>query len=295
MANIKATDLDSLLQSETWAKFQIGLGYGAENIDNVYFYHRPLFSYFYYYSPRCRLTTMAVEKLQKIRPRPVFVRVEPSNDFNFFPSQELNIKKSVNVQPAKTLVLDLTFSPDELLAAMAQKTRYNIRLAEKKGVEIVGGEEYLLDFLRLIKTTSERDNFHPHPDNYYRALAKLPEIKVSAARYQGKIIAAGLFSFYKQTATYLHGASDSLNRQLMAPYLLQWRAILQARELGCKYYDFHGIDAKKWPGVTRFKVGFGGQAVDFPGAYDIIFRPLIYFVYNFFRRLWRMSRKICWK
>ncbi|MFH1671454.1 MAG: peptidoglycan bridge formation glycyltransferase FemA/FemB family protein, partial [Candidatus Portnoybacteria bacterium] len=143
------------------------------------------------------------------------------------------------------------------------------------------------DFLGLLKETAKRDGFHLHPEDYYRKMLEImgEKIKLFSAGYQGKIIAGSLVCFFDDTAAYLHGASDYNTRNLMAPYLLQWQAILKAKELGLKYYDFYGIDEKKWPGVTRFKKGFGGKKVIYPGAYDVIYSPLWYWGYNLVRRL----------
>lgn len=75
----------------------------------------------------------------------------------------------------------------------------------------------------------------------------------------------------------------------MAPYLLQWEIIKAAKGRGCRYYDFYGIDENKWPGVTRFKLGFGGEQVQFPGTYDYIFCRPLYWLYKFLRTV-RRSR-----
>src|SRR3989338_5647077 len=108
------------------------------------------------------------------------------------------------------------------------------------------------------------------------------------AKYQNKIIAVVLVNFYKpsQTATYLHGASSSEHREVMAPHLLYWRAIQEAKVRGFKSYDFWGIDEARWPGLTRFKLGFGGEQVEYPASVDIIYRPVLYGLY-YLARLFR--------
>jgi lipid II:glycine glycyltransferase (peptidoglycan interpeptide bridge formation enzyme) len=82
----------------------------------------------------------------------------------------------------------------------------------------------------------------------------------------------------------MHGASASKYRNVMAPYLLQWHAIKLAKNLGYKYYDFYGVDEDKWPGVTRFKKGFGGREVNYPGTFDLIFNRRWYSVYRMVRK-----------
>lgn len=217
----------------------------------------------------------------------MFVRVEPKNSV----PREIITKSSVNLQPKETLMLDLSLNEDELLASFHHKTRYNIRLAEKKGVVVREGAENNFDnFWSLMNETGERDNFKIHNKKHYELLATVNSdfIKLFVAEKDGKIIAAGLFSFYGDKVTYMHGASSYGSRQLMAPYLLQWTVISTAKKLGYKYYDFYGIDAIKWPGVTRFKTGFGGFTVSYAGTKDIILRPLFYSLYNILRRLRRL-------
>ncbi|MBU1291962.1 aminoacyltransferase [Patescibacteria group bacterium] len=207
------------------------------------------------------------------------VRPQQRSDLKFF------VKSSKQIQPVKTVILDISKSEKELLKQMHQKTRYNICLAQKKGIEIKESEEGLDDFIRLLKQTAKRDRFFLHPRKYYQKLLKRGLAKLFLAYYQNKVIAANLICFFGQTATYLHGASDYNHRQLMAPYLLQWQTILKAKEKGLTHYDFWGINEEKWPGVTRFKKGFGGQEVSYPGSFDLIFQKTWYKVYNLARKI----------
>ena len=150
------------------------------------------------------------------------------------------------MQPREILILDISKSEEELLAGMKQKTRYNIKLAEKRDVKVLASREkkYIDEFCRLVKITAERDKITPHPENYYRKMFETipPEIlKLYIAEYEGKIIAANLVLFFGKTATYMHGASDNEHRNVMAPYLLQWQTILDAKKSGCNRYDLGGI------------------------------------------------------
>ncbi|MHB8903936.1 MAG: lipid II:glycine glycyltransferase FemX, partial [Patescibacteria group bacterium] len=233
----------------------------------------------------------------------LFLRFEPLE----FDGQELTgtkffFRKTIDLQPAKTLILDLKQSEEELLKAMHQKTRYNIRLAEKKGIIIkeseidktgVADSADLKEFWRLLKTTGQRDNFRLHSFSHYEKLLEINKtrpgfIKLFLAQFEGKNIAAGIFSFYGNKVTYLHGASDNKFRNLMAPYLLQFSLIQKARAENYLYYDFYGIDEQKWPGVTRFKLGFGGRVFKYGGTYDLIFKPGFYRLYELFRKLRRL-------
>jgi len=108
----------------------------------------------------------------------------------------------------------------------------------------------------------------------------MPNVKLFAAEYQNKIIAANIVIFHGERATYLHGASDYEYRNFMAPYLLHWEVIKYARDHGFTEYDLWGIDEKKWPGVTRFKRGFGGKEINYIGSYDYVFQPFWYAMYK---------------
>lgn len=248
---------------------------------------------FYWYAPRGPIgDEEAVEflltELKKSKVGGVFMRIEPAEKLTA-KSILAKLKKSLDLQPKKTLLLDLGLSDDDLLKAMHPKTRYNIKLASKKGVRISeGGEQDFTDFWRLMSLTGERDGFRLHGEGHYRNLLSAKKnIKLFLASYEGKIIAVGLFCFFGGRVTYLHGASDNEARNLMAPYLLQWEIIKKARAEGYKNYDFYGIDDKKWPGVTRFKNGFGGFTKEYPGTYDFVFKPVIYGLYGFLRKVKR--------
>jgi peptidoglycan pentaglycine glycine transferase (the first glycine) len=194
-------------------------------------------------------------------------------------------------QPLDTLVLDLGLSEEKLLTAMHEKTRYNIRLAEKKGVHVevasaATQRDALEAFITLNKQTAVRDRFQSHGPGYYRRLADhLPGemLKVYLAKFEGTVIAANLVVHSGDTATYVHGASGNSHRNVMAPHLLQWRQILDAQLTGIRWYDFFGIETpnrprasrqgSSWAGITRFKQGFGGIVYSYIPAYELIVRP----------------------
>ena len=219
----------------------------------------------------------------------MFLRFEPT--FNFeLSTLNFQLFKTIDVQPSKTLILDLTKSEDELLQAMHQKTRYNIRLAEKKGVKIMEvGANRFEEFWQLLVSSGDRDEFNLHGRSYYQAMLKLANdfVKLFFAEYQGKPLAGNLVTFFGDSATYIHGGSSDKNREIMAPYALHWQIIKQAKQLGYKYYDFHGVDAAKWPGVTRFKMGFGGQVINYPGTFDLVYDTGWYNIYKMVRRVRR--------
>lgn len=205
------------------------------------------------------------------------------------------VKTKVDIQPPDTVLLDITQSPDEMLAAMRSKWRYNIRLAEKKGVAVYAykaGDDGLsaaLDvFYDLYRTTASRDGISIHSRQYYADLFSLsaserakndaPLVTLYVARHENDNLAAIITLFSKREAVYLYGASGNLKRNLMPAYLLQWTAINDAKTYGSPVYDFYGMppaDDKNHPmyGLYLFKTGFGGNIVHRPGSIDIPLSP----------------------
>ena len=191
---------------------------------------------------------------------------------------------------------------------MKQKTRYNIRLAQRKGVTIrEGGIDDLAIFYELSQITAARDGFGIHTLAYYEAAYRffapdgcallIAEIQAES-KGQPEPLAALMVFRQGETAYYLYGASSNRHRNLMPAYLLQWAAIEWAKRQGCGRYDLWGIpDAEPavleaeftnrhdglW-GVYRFKRGFGGQVVRSLGAFDYVYRPALYRAYRWWRR-----------
>lgn len=212
-------------------------------------------------------------------------------------------KTKAEVQPRETLILDIRGSEDEILKEMHQKTRYNIRLAKKRGVRVRQSNDPadVDTFYSLLEKTTEREKFKGHGTDYYKTQLKVLGAKDMASLFIGEIeengktipVAANLLVFYNNQATYLHGASDYNYRQLMAPHLLQWAGITAAKKKGFAKYDFWGIASKgsqmekAWSGITRFKLGFGGEKTEYVGGYDLVTSPTWYMIYNTAKKLIR--------
>jgi len=329
------------LQSIRWRKFQEAWGRKAYNVStsgddgeliayaNIIEHTLPIVGK-YFYVPRGPMQVKS-EKLKvknhssklkvffdnlislAIKHNVGWIRIEPNSEEELKLIQrdlsgKYKMKKStVDMQPREILILDISKSEEEILAEMKQKTRYNIKLAEKKGVKIYDSreEKYIEEFLRLVKIMSQRDKITSHPDAYYRKMFEIiPSeiLKLYVAEYEGKIIAANLVLFFGKTATYMHGASDNEHRSVMAPYLLQWQQILDAKKAGCERYDFGGVRTQphpspllvkergtSWKGITKFKIGFAPNInpVQFPGCYDIILKQG---KYNLYRALQKIKR-----
>jgi lipid II:glycine glycyltransferase (peptidoglycan interpeptide bridge formation enzyme) len=236
------------------------------------------------------------------RRRAIFLKVEPDEweppETTARPDPPAGFSASPqDIQPPRTLLVDLRGDEDDVLARMKQKTRYNIRLALKKGVVVYSTSD-LEAFHRLMTVTGERDRFGVHSLAYYRQAYELfyphGECELLMAAYEGEPI-AGLMVFARGCrAWYFYGASSEAHRERMPAYLLQWEAMRWARSRGCTQYDLWGVpDADEatleahftertgdlW-GVYRFKRGFGGRLVRALGPWDRVYNPVLYWFYS---------------
>jgi lipid II:glycine glycyltransferase (peptidoglycan interpeptide bridge formation enzyme) len=173
-------------------------------------------------------------------------------------------------------------SEEEIFANLTQKTRYNVRVALKHGVEIrVVGEEYLGDFMRLMQTTGERDGFSVRSQAYFaKMLAALGEnARLYMAFYEGKAVSGAITTNYAGKTCYVYGASDNDHRNVMPNYLIQWEMIRWAVETDCTVYDFQGVsgnvedESHHLYGLYRFKKGFNGTLDELAGEFDYTYRP----------------------
>ena len=200
------------------------------------------------------------------------------------------------IQPQQTIIISLEGEEEDWMARMKQKTRYNIRLAKRKGVEVTETDD--LDvFQSLMDATGARDGFGVHSQAYYQWAYTLFKssgaCSILLASYEGKPLAAMMVFTRGKRAWYFYGASNNEERNRMPTYLLQWEAMRWAAARGCSEYDLWGVpDAPLeeleanftkrhdglW-GVYRFKRGFGGQLLRSAGAWDRVYSPLLYRMY----------------
>jgi len=240
----------------------------------------------------------------------LFVKIEPDvivqNQDHLRACPQGLVPSRHSIQPLRTILIDIEKDESEILAKMKQKTRYNIRLAERKGVMVETSDDLKL-FYQMIVQTGERDRFSVHSRDYYEKVYHLfrekGQCELFMARYQN-IPIAGLMVFAQgNRAFYFYGASTNQYREVMAPYLLQWRAILWAKERGCTSYDLWGVpdydetflesqfEKRRdglW-GVYRFKRGFGGNLVRYAGPYDYVASPPLYTLYNLYLQRKRLN------
>ncbi len=247
-----------------------------------------------------------VESLCRAR-KVIFLKIEPdswqgSAKHLFGNTQKPIVRLSPHeIQPARTLVVDLTPEEDKILGTMKQKTRYNIRLAERKGV-VVSTSDDVSVFSELMKITGQRDDFGVHDTDYYRLAYSLfhpgKACELFLAEFEGKPLAAIMVFVHGTRAWYFFGASSNQHRNRMPAYLLQWEAMCWAKSRGCQTYDLWGVpdfdleflennfmnrSDGLW-GVYRFKRGFGGQLKRSESARDRVYRSAFYNLYRFWMR-----------
>lgn len=234
--------------------------------------------------------------------RAIFLKLEPDSWESSFIFHLSSFTLSPhNIQPPRTILISIKGDEEQILARMKQKTRYNIRLAEKKGITVRAWDD-ISAFHKMMLVTGGRDSFGVHSLEYYRRAYELFHLtgmaELLVAEFEGQPLAALMVFARGQRAWYVYGASNDLERNRMPTYLLQWAAMQWARSKGAEEYDLWGVpdedEAKLeadfesrgdglW-GVYRFKRGFGGEVKRARQALDRVYNPLLYKLY-----LWRMA------
>jgi lipid II:glycine glycyltransferase (peptidoglycan interpeptide bridge formation enzyme) len=240
-------------------------------------------------------------ELKKNHPELLFIRFEYTNDFDHSKSQ---YKKSVDLNPHSTLILDITKTEEELLKAMHHKTRYNIKVAKKHGVEVKVQNE-LGAAGDLFLDTAKRQGIKAFEENYYAKMLEFfaqekdgVKAKLYTAWHEGDILAANLMMYSRKGSLnnlmiYLFGGSADVKRNMMGPYAMHWQAIQDAKAEGYTTYDFWGYESDPnhpWHGFSKFKAGFSGKESSMPGTYDYVYSTAWYNAYKIARAINRKLR-----
>jgi lipid II:glycine glycyltransferase (peptidoglycan interpeptide bridge formation enzyme) len=294
-----------LLQTGEWGELKSAFGWKPVRIVNgdagvqILFRKLPL-GFTIGYIPKANPSPSLWPNIDSVskQNRAIFLKLEPDLWNGQIPDTPyLKLETSpYNIQPPRTLIVDLTAPEVEILARMKQKTRYNIRLAEKKGVTVRAWDD-LPAFHQMMLTTGGRDGFGVHSEEYYRRAYELLHpngmCEILVAEYDGKPLAALFVACHGDRAYYLYGASTDEERNRMPTYLLQWEAMKWAKMRGAREYDLWGVPDEEeaaleadfetrhdglW-GVYRFKRGFGGELKRASQALDRVYNPLLYKLY----------------
>ena len=204
------------------------------------------------------------------------------------------VKANSDILPSNTIFIDLKKDKNELLKKMKPKTRYNIRLSQRKGLSVRNvGLENIDIWYSLYKETASRNHIFLDDIDYFKTMLNTTsnnslspaEIKLLIAELNGKPLAAMFLAISGRRGTYLFGASSSVNRKCMATYALQWQAINIAKLKGCTEYDMFGVSPNPNPahpmyGLFRFKSGFGGRLYHRMGCWDYPLQEKSYEIYK---------------
>jgi len=298
-----------LLQTGEWGELKSRFGWEPVRIVNgeegvqILFRKLPL-GFTIGYIPKPVISNQSIsdqfwEEIDEMcrRHRAIFLKLEPDS-WNFEITLYLPsfILSKHNIQPPRTMIIDLSGNEEEILARMKQKTRYNIRLAMKKGVTVRAWDD-VESFHKMMLVTGDRDRFGVHSLEYYRCAYELFHptgmCELLVAEYEGRPLAALMVLARGRRAWYFYGASTDEERNRMPTYLLQWEAVKWAKARGCEEYDLWGVPDEDeatleanfenrqdglW-GVYRFKRGFGGELKRVAQALDRVYNPLLHWAY----------------
>jgi lipid II:glycine glycyltransferase (peptidoglycan interpeptide bridge formation enzyme) len=311
------------LQATEWGNFREKTGVKVIRTDNLQLTIHPIprTKYTIGYLPKGPMPTkqMLVElgKMGK-NEKCIFIQLEP----NVENADNLKTKlKSLGLVSSAhplftnyTFVLDLTKSEEELLKNMHPKTRYNIRVAEKKGVKVTedNSDKAFEEYLKLTKATTQRQAFYAHSENYHRLMWETLRSQKSEVRsqndekltahllkatYNNETLVTWILFVLDDTLYYPYGASSSEHREVMASNLMMWEAIKFGKKMGLKKFDMWGSlgpdpDAKDpWYGFHRFKQGYGGKLTEFVGSYDFVIDKKMYLAYKLLNKIrWAVLR-----
>lgn len=294
------------LQSWQWGEARKKMGieilrmgeYTNKQITNVFqltLHHIPYTPFKIGYLPRSKFPSKDVLEFLYYYGKKnnlIFIKIEPSV-FNKVTMKQFNnlIPSPHPLFPSWSQIIDLTRPEDELLKNMRHKTRYNVRLAQKKGVTVkemsnISGFEI---FAKLYFETCKRQKYFGHDYNYHKIVwenLKKEIAHILVALYKNTPLAAYELFHFKDTVYYPYGGTSLEYRNFMASNLLMWESILLGKKLGAKKFDMWGSlqpsynQDNPWAGFTRFKEGYGGKFIELIGSYDLVTNDYLYKLYT---------------
>lgn len=229
----------------------------------------------------------------------IFVRIEPTFPFTAADLQTLGLKKSHDLNPAHTWVLDLTVPEKTLLKSMRKSNVQYWQSSAKKGLKIRQTQDpaEVTILSSLLRAVAQKDNFAPQDEAHLRRQLESGFATLYLAEFQDEPIAAALVYDYDDTRFYAHAATSDRERKLAAGTVLLVQMILDAKAAGKTTFDFWGITLSEdhshpWYGFTQYKKSFGGHTVTYAGTWDLPLQPFRYLLYRAIRQLNRLKRKL---
>ncbi len=315
-----------IMQSQEWGRLKARTGwkpsYYIFKNDNNYIvasvmilaYKLPLLNKYFWYAPRGPLirditnpdTVKEVLSLLKNEAKKlgvIFIKLDPALELDIGKVFDTEIRKLGAIsmtkagsgfegtQPRCNFKLDINKTEEELMASFHEKTRYNIRLAARKGVtvDIENNRDKLKEFYAVHQETAKRDGFLIRDISYYYdiwdTMYSNGRMKLFGAYYEGKMISATIAFYFADQCWYTYGASSNEYRNVMPNYAIQWAMIKEAMRQGCKIYDFRGVPCDynpddKLSGLIRFKQGFNPVHTKYIGEYDMVLNKPLYWAFN---------------
>lgn len=238
-----------------------------------------------------------------------FIKIEPNVIVDRRTTNDERLKQLGLVSSKKSLftkynfLVDLTKSEEQLLDAMHPKTRYNIGIAQKKGVEVYDSiEDHDFEiYLKLYFETTKRQKYFGHTPHYHQILWEILEpakmARILIGRYAGQPLVAWMLFNFGNTLYYPYGGSSTEHKEVMASNLVAWEAIRLGKKMGLRVFDMWGAlapdagESDPWYGFHRFKAGYGPVHVEYIGTYDLVLKPKIYNILNVADRIrWILLR-----
>lgn len=294
--------MQHFLQTEYWAKVREKHGHIPYWVNNTLVLVKKLPSPWksFGYIPQPDYLTINFDDLKKfakeknlshiqIDPDNLIPDDEPGNGRGRVPNIKQATAKTDELYLRHSLLLDLTKSEEELLADMKKKHRYNIKVAEQRGVDVlIRDDEEALDIaIDLILSNAKKQKYFARDVQYYKDLYSVlkPEgkIQIALAKYQNKYLVGWILFVHGDTIYYPYGGSSELHRDVMPAYKLVWGIMRWGKQNGYKKLDLWGIEPKDIEsnqGFSRFKVGFGGTIVNYQPSFDVIYQPIFYWAFK---------------
>lgn len=300
------------VQSWQWGESKKKLGIGVlkigefeentlKRVFQITFHKIPHTSYTIGYLPRSTFPSKEVMiflRAEATKRKAIFIKIEPyvRKDVNKNYQTPYLVKSSHPLFPSWTQMLDISRTEEDLMKNLKSKTRYNIRLAQKKGVTVreVFTDEGFDVFSKLYFETTKRQDYHGHDELYHKIVwnyMKKGIAHIVVAYYENVPLAAYELFLFNDVLYYPYGGTSELHRNLMASNLLMWETILLGKKWGAKTYDMWGslppdYDGNDpWSGFTRFKEGYGTEFVELVGSYDLIINKPLNKLYGIANRI----------
>jgi lipid II:glycine glycyltransferase (peptidoglycan interpeptide bridge formation enzyme) len=298
--------VDHPIQSWQWGEFRRQMGAKVERFiiknrnqaGEVFFYRVPGLNFSIGHCPKINFVNQELIDYLKIlgkKHRAIFIKIEPEQKKtdqiqNRFLS--LGLKGGREIFSAYTMIINLKQDQEILWQNLKSKTRYNVRLAQKKGVKIIedNSSDAFNKYWQLTQETTARQGFYAHNKKYHQKMWQIMSRDKIAhlfrAEFNQETVATWILFTFKNHLYYPYGASSRRHREVMASNLLMWEAILFGQKQGCDYFDLWGTPGPNpnkndpWYGFHHFKDGYGPQLISLAGAYDLVLHPLLYPAYQ---------------